>query len=495
MEEPPSLLAALSADSANTVAADSVWVPILWVSFLLLVNAFFVAAEFAIVSVRRSRIAQLVSEGNANATLVQQQQQQLRQFLSTTQLCITLSSLALGWIGAVQVAPLVCIGLARVEWLNSVLNAIPGEMETLATLVTFAMLTYLQVLLGELLPKTLAIIYSEATSLRLIGLSSATKMVLRPLIGLLNRSSNLLFRLLRIPVPDSAALIDAVTSEELQLLIASSSKSGSLEEEESTLLANVFEFGDAIASEVMIPRTSIDAIPQTATVRELLIEVEESSHSRYPVMGDSLDSITGMVQVKDVVGALGLENCTMDSSLAPFIRPAHFEHEQKKVGELLTTMQEERIPLVMVVDEFGGTAGMITVRDLVEEIFGRISDDADTEEEPEFVRLGDRIHLVQAQVDLDEVNEELELELPLQDDYQTLGGFLIFHMQKIPKLNERFVYEHLIFTVVGVDGPRLDRIQVEIVTPSRSPDDADVDDADVEVQSKQDNAQAASAKS
>ena len=151
MEEPPSLLAALSADSANTVAADSVWVPILWVSFLLLVNAFFVAAEFAIVSVRRSRIAQLVSEGNVSATLVQQQQQQLRQFLSTTQLCITLSSLALGWIGAVQVAPLVCIGLAKVEWLNAVLNAIPGEMETLATLVTFALLTYLQVLLGELL--------------------------------------------------------------------------------------------------------------------------------------------------------------------------------------------------------------------------------------------------------------------------------------------------------------------------------------------------------
>ena len=219
------------------------------------------------------------------------------------------------------------------------------------------------------------------------------------------------------------------------------------------------------------------------------MEVSESSHSRYPVMGESLDTITGMVQVKDVVGALGTDSCSLASSLAPFIRPAHFEHEQKKVGELLATMQEERIPLVMVVDEFGGTAGMITVRDLVEEIFGRISDEEDEEEEPEFVQIGDRTHLVQAQVDLDEVNEELGLELPVQDDYQTLGGFLIFHMQKIPKLNETFVYNNLIFTVVGVDGPRLDRIQIEVVATSGDVEDTSPSETDGE------QAEAASAQS
>ena len=489
MGEPPSLLAALSFAVANTTATElaverTFWVPFLWVSLLLLVNAFFVAAEFAIVSVRRSRIAQLVAENNASARLVKKEQEQLRQFLSTTQLCITLSSLALGWIGAVQVAPLICSGIMQLDWMNKVLGAFPGEMEAIATIATFALLTYLQVLFGELLPKTLAIIYAEATSLRLIRLSSAAKMVLKPFIWLLHWSSNLLFRLLKIPVPDSAALIDAVTSEELQLLIASSGESGSLEEEERTLLANVFEFGDTIASEVMIPRTSIHAIPQTASVRELLVEVDESSHSRYPIIGESLDTITGMVQVKDVVGALGLEKCTLDSPIAPFIRPAHFEHEQKKVGELLATMQEERIPLVMVVDEFGGTAGMITVRDLVEEIFGRISDDEDAEEEPEFVRVGESTHLVQAQVDLDEVNEELNLELPLQDDYQTLGGFLIFHMQKIPKLNERFVYDNVIFTIVSVDGPRLDRIQVEVVATSKQTEEIPVlEDEDTEAAS------------
>ena len=479
-------MAAFLAAAADTTATElsverAFWVPILWVSVLLLVNAFFVAAEFAIVSVRRSRIAQLVSENNTSAKLVQQAQKQLRQFLSTTQLCITLSSLALGWIGAVQVSPLICAGISRVTWLRNILGAFPGEMGAIATLATFALLTYLQVLLGELLPKTLAIIYAEATSLKLIGLSSVAKMVLKPFIGLLHWSSNLLFRLLRIPVPDSAALIDAVTSEELQLLIASSSESGSLEEEESTLLANVFEFGDTIASEVMIPRTSIHAIPQTATVRDLLKEVEESSHSRYPIIGESLDTITGMVQVKDVVGALGLERCTLESPISPFIRPAHFEHEQKKVGELLTTMQEERIPLVMVVDEFGGTAGMITVRDLVEEIFGRISDDEVADDEAEFVWVGERTHLVQAQVDLDEVNEELNLDLPLRDDYQTLGGFLIFHMQKIPKLNETFVYDNVIFTVAGVDGPRLDRIQVEVVATSQEAEEMPIlEDEDTE---------------
>ncbi|WP_017324734.1 hemolysin family protein [Synechococcus sp. PCC 7336] len=479
MGEPPSWLAAVAAETASTTSEADILIRLLWVVLLLLVNAFFVAAEFSIVSVRRSRIAQLASQGDANALLIQQEQEQLRQFLSTTQLCITISSLALGWIGAMQVAPLMQIGILAIPGLGGWLERPSVNAGAIAVLLTFSLLTYLQVLLGELIPKTLAIIYSEPTALQLIKLSSWTKLLLLPLISLLDWSSDLLLKLCRIPVPDSATLYDAVTSEELQLLIASSGESGSLEEEERELLANVFEFGDTVASEVMTPRTSIDAIAQGATVRDLLAEVAESNHSRYPVMEESLDTIQGTVQVKDVVGALGREECSLDSAIAPFVKSAHFEHENKRVGELLSEMQEQRLPLVMVVDEFGGTAGLITVRDLVEEIVGRISDDGDGQQEPEFQRVSDSRILVQAQVDLDEVNEELSLELPLQDDYQTLGGFLIYHMQKIPKIGETFVYNNLIFTVVGVDGPRLDRVQIEIVAPAAVEENETLEEAEV----------------
>jgi CBS domain containing-hemolysin-like protein len=477
MDEPPSLWAAFAALLDEPVAGSDLLTRLLWVVLLLLVNAFFVAAEFAIVSVRRSRIAQLASEGNAKALRVQQEQEQLRQFLSTTQLCITISSLALGWIGAKQVVPLVWAGLQALPGLGEWLNQLFVPAEAIATPLTFALLVYLQVVLGELIPKTLAILHAETVALRLIELSSLTKLFLRPFSNLLDCSSNQLLRLLGIPIPDSAALYDAVTAEELQLLIASSGESGSLEDEERELLTNVFEFGETVASEVMIPRTSIDAISKDATLQELLAEVAESGHSRYPAIGESLDDIVGTVQVKDAVGALGRGECTLESSIAEFIRKAHFEHQHKRVGELLSEMQEHHRALVVIVDEFGGTAGLLTVRDLVEEIVGHIADEEGDLSEPEFQRLSETSTIVQAQVDLDDVNEELGLELPLQDDYQTLGGFAIYQMQKIPNMGETFTYDNILFTVVSSEGPRLDRIQVDILPSEQEPDLESGDDA------------------
>ncbi|NJK72320.1 MAG: HlyC/CorC family transporter [Synechococcaceae cyanobacterium SM2_3_60] len=451
MDEPPSSWIPVSDDPLRDLVTR-----LLWVLLLLVINALFVAAEFSLVSVRRSRIVQLASEGNRSAQAVQRAQEQLRQFLSTMQACITMASLAMGWIGASQLAPVFAILLAQLPW------ALPVGS---ANLLVFLGLVYLQVLVGELIPKTLAIIYAEQTALSLMGVTSQLRWWLRPLVLLLDGSANLILRALRVPIPDSATLFNAVTAEELQLLIAATGESGSLEAEERELLTNVFEFGETVASEVMIPRTSIDAINETATVQDVLLAVADSGHSRYLVIGESLDDIRGLVHVKEVVAALGRGELSIETAINSFIRPAHFEYESKRVGELLSEMQQQHRAMVVIVDEFGGTAGLITIRDLVEEIVGRISDEVDADDEPDFQVVDERTTIIQAQVDLDDVNEKLLLALPIQDDYQTLGGFVIYQMQKIPQVGERFVYDNIEFTVMGIDGPRLDRIKMHILEP------------------------------
>jgi CBS domain containing-hemolysin-like protein len=216
-----------------------------------------------------------------------------------------------------------------------------------------------------------------------------------------------------------------------------------------------------VASEVMIPRTSIDAVPETATVQEVLAEVAESGHSRYPVYGESLDDIRGLIHVKELIGELAKGSLDLHSPITPFIREAHFEPENKPIAELLPEMRQHHWPMVVVVDEFGGTAGLITIQDLVEEIVGKLSDGPDPKaKEPDIQELDENTLLIQAQLDIEEVNERCHLNLPLHEDYQTLGGFLIYHLQKIPRVGEKFTYQDMEFQVVRMEGPRVDRVKV-----------------------------------
>jgi CBS domain containing-hemolysin-like protein len=268
-------------------------------------------------------------------------------------------------------------------------------------------------------------------------------------------------RLLGVQIPEASSFYSTMTVEELQLLIASSVESGNIEAEERELLSNIFEFGETVASEVMIPRTSIDAVPETATVQEVLAEVAESGHSRYPVYGESLDDIRGLIHVKEVIGELAKGSIDLHSPITPFIREAHFEPENKPIAELLPEMRQHHWPMVVVVDEFGGTAGLITIQDLVEEIVGKLSDGPDPNtKEPDIQELDENTLLIQAQLDIEEINERCGLNLPLHKDYQTLGGFLIYHMQKIPRAGEKFTYKEMEFQVVRMEGPRVDRVKV-----------------------------------
>jgi CBS domain containing-hemolysin-like protein len=451
-----------------------IWISAAWILSLLLINAFFVAVEFSLISVRRSRINQLVAENHQQAKQVQKAQDLLERTLSTTQLGITVSSILLGWIGAVQMSPVVKSLLARLFVTSSEESG--RWLDLGATVLTFCVLTYLQIVWGELVPKTLAIAHAEPISLGLAWLSSWVSWILNPCVELLRVSARFFLALLKIPIPDSASLYNTVTSEELQLLIASTS--GQIEDEERELLNNIFEFGETVASEVMIPRTSVAAVPVTATVQDVLIEVSESDHSRYPVYGDSLDDIKGLVHVKELVAGLAKGTLTLTTGIQSYIHPASFEHESKLISELLPEMQKEQRTMVIIVDEFGGTAGLITIKDLVEEIVGTLSDRAETSKrKPNIQIIDNSTVIIQAQMNVEEANERLNFNIPLHDDYQTVGGFLIYHLQKIPKGGEKFVYQNQEFQVLRVEGPRLDWIKVTTLSPHAEAEDSQIPSA------------------
>ncbi len=463
MDDPFPPVLVLTILSNHQLSWGDIGISLLWVIGLLSINAFFVAVEFSLVSARRSRMIQLAGEGNHQANLVKTAQEHLERALSTTQLGITIASILLGWIGVTQVAQLVQAGLVWIYHLmtNSTVDGVSTQLlPSLALVVTFVGLTYLQLVWGELLPKTLAIVYAEPISLRLAWLNDLVIRLLAPFVEVPRFTSRLVLQLFGVPIPDQTSLYSTMTAEELQVLIASV-ETGDIEEEERELLANVFEFGETVASEVMVPRTSLDAVSLSATVQDVLIEVGESNHSRYPVYQESLDDIKGMINIKTIISALAKEDIQLESSIETFIQPAHFVHENKLIAELLPEMQQHHQAMIVVVDEFGGTAGVITIKDLVEEIVGNLSDEAsDNGDEPDIEKIDELTYTIQAQISIEDLKEKLDLDLPNHDDYQTLGGFLIYQMQKIPRVGEKLIYQGLEFQVLRIEGPRLDRIKL-----------------------------------
>ncbi len=444
----------MAAETALPLPSD-ILLRLLSVLALIAINGFFVTAEFAMVSVRRSRINQLVESGNHRAKTVQNLQRNIERLLSTTQLGITLSSLALGWISENTMAVLVARAIAHLP-IPAPLNQTLAH--SLAIPLAFLLVAYLQIVLGELCPKSLAMLYSEQLALLLGPLSLAIARFFNPFIWILNQSTRWLLRLGGIRYTPGS-WYNRVTPEELQMIIATERESTGLEAEERELLSNVFEFGDVLVGEVMVPRTQIRALSYDDNFKTLLHEVVSSGHSRYPVMGESLDDIRGIIDFKKLAEPLSNGIMNLESPLAEWVRPARFVQEYMPLSELLPLMQRSRQAMVMVVDEFGGTAGLVTINDLVAEIIG----DRHEIERPETAlvqMIDDQTFLVQAQIDIEELNELLNLNFPLNDEYQTFGGFIIYQLQKIPNQGETLIYDGLEITVIATEGPRLNQIQI-----------------------------------
>ena len=418
---------------------------------LIGINAFFVAAEFSIVSVRRSRINQLAEAGDIQARTVQSFQRSLDQLLSTTQIGITLSSLALGWIGESTIAAVLLQLFHQLAFTVPFVGAIA---HSIAIPLAFVLIAYLQIVLGELCPKAVAMLFPERLA-RLFGPPSLTiSRLFTPFVWVLNHSTWWLLRLFGIRYTGSQSWYSRVTPEELQLIIRTSTESPGLDEEERELLNNVFEFRDVTAGEVMIPRTQISALPKTATLQAALDAIAETGHSQFPVIGESLDDVAGILSLKDLVGPLARHEATHASYIDDWIRPARFVPEYTQLHDLLQIMQKSGKSMVMVVDEFGGTAGLLTLADVTGEIIG---DSHELEEDVEVLvsMLDDQSYRVRAQTYIEEVNELLGVELPVEEDYQTLAGFLIHQLQKIPVPGDKVVYDEYEWTVTAVDGPKV----------------------------------------
>jgi CBS domain containing-hemolysin-like protein len=445
----------------ETLPPSAIASRVLAVLLLISINAFFVAAEFSMVSVRRSRISQLVSEGDIQAKTVQQLQRSLDRLLSTTQLGITLSSLALGWIGESTMAVTLAFWLTQTP-----LTATQSEAlaHALAIPVAFFLVAYLQIVLGELCPKSVAMLYPEQVA-RFLGPSSLTiARLFNPFIWILNQSTRLLLRLVNIQYSDQFTY-SRLTPEELQLIIRTTAETPGLEAEERELLNNVFEFRDVTAGEIMVPRTQIHAVPLAATFGSLMAVVAQAEYSRYPVTGDSLDDIHGILELKQLLQPLAQHQIQADTPIHPWVKPARFVPEYTPLHDLLATMQRTGQELVIVVDEFGGTAGLLTLRDLITEIIGEIHE-PDEEDEQMVQLMEDQSYRIKALTDLEEVNDLLNLNLPYADDYQTLGGFLIYQMQKIPHAGDRLIFADREWLVLSTDGPRLEDILVRSLDAS-----------------------------
>jgi CBS domain containing-hemolysin-like protein len=382
-------------------------------------------------------------------------QRSIDRLLSTAQLGITCSSLALGWIGEKTMAVAVATWVSQLPLPKSLTQTIA---HSLSVPIAFILIAYLQIVLGELCPKSVALIYAEQLARFLGPPSLAIARFFKPLIWILNQSTRWILKLLGIQYTGHS-WYDQVTAEELQMIIQTSTESMGLEAEARELLNNVFEFGDVTAAAVMVPRTSMSAIANDATFQMLLDEVAESRHSRYPVVGESLDEIRGVISFKELALPLAQGVLSSHTPIEPWIRPAQFVPEYMPLSELLSLMQQTRQQMVLVVDEFGGTAGLVTLKDVVAEIIGTVHS-LENPEELEVQSLDEQTWLVQAQMDVETVNERLNLDIPLMDEYQTLGGFLLFQFQRIPTLGETLTYKNIEFTIISAEGPRLHHLQI-----------------------------------
>ncbi len=417
------------------------------VAVLVLANAFFVAAEFALVSSRRTRIEAMIRRGDAKAKLARRAILALDRYISGTQLGITLASLGLGWLGEPTLAALF---QAAFGWLPAPLAQVATH--GVAVTVAFLCITFLHIVLGELTPRALALIYPETTSGWLAGPLIAFTVVTNPFIWVLKESANLVLKLFGERAP--TALERLHSPEELRMLVDQSAKAGKLDRDDARLLAGVFEFSEKTAREVMTPRTEMVALELDASLGEAADLIAKARRSRYPVMRASLDDIAGIVHAKDVLAALRAA-AAPPPRLADLVRPVHFVPGSREVEDVLADMKLMRVHMVIVLDEFGGTAGLVTMEDLLEEIVGQIYDEYDR---PAQARPSGTVPPPGAplpgNLTLDEANTRLGLSLA-SADYTTLGGYLFGKLGRLPKAGDRVTVDGGAFEILAMDGRRI----------------------------------------
>jgi CBS domain containing-hemolysin-like protein len=425
---------------------------------LVAANAFFVAAEFALVASRRTRLEAMARRGDKKARRVRKALGSLYSLLSATQLGITLTSILLGYVAEDTVAHLFH------DWFAS----LPRDLDFLtrggiASIVAVAAISFLHVVFGELVPKTWAITYPEATSRWVATPLIVFSWITRPFNALLNWSARTILRLLGIK--SSSPELDRVHSpEEIRMLVEQSRKTGGLGAGDARLLEGVFEFSEKNARDVMTPRTQIVALPAEASLAEAADRVAAAGRSRYPVTGESFDDVVGIVHAKDILRGL-LSGA--DAPVQDIARPAFFVPGTREVEDVLADMKRQKVHLAIVLDEFGGTAGLVTMEDLLEEIVGPIYDEYDQAPAAgpgtASGSAGSGVPILPGSAEIDDVNRLLKLHLD-DADYTTIGGLLFGRLGRLPTVGDRVNLQGATFEILEMDGRRVGRVRVWPVT-------------------------------
>lgn len=417
---------------------------LLIVFILVFLNGFFVAAEFSLVKVRQSRLTQLVKEGNRRANYALKVNKRLDTYLSATQLGITLASLGLGWVGEPAVSELL------VEPLMHKMGATdPTLISTVSVAVGFAIITFLHIVMGELAPKSLAIQKSEETSLWLSWPLLMFYRVFLPVIWLLNSAANGALRLIGIePAGEAEA---AHSEEEIRILMNQSAKSGVFDQDEMKLVDNIFDFSDMLAREVMLPRTDMDCLYTNLSWEENMKIVAETKHSRYPVAVEDKDQIIGFVHITDLL----LPEADRPLDLAQMVRPILNVPESMEVSHVLRLMQKKHSQLTLVVDEYGGTAGLLTAEEILEEIVGDLHDEFE-DERPEVEILAEGVYSVDGRMLIEEVNDLVGSDIE-DEEVDSIGGWLFKELEGAPAKGKKIQVDDTLFEVAESGRLRITR--------------------------------------
>jgi putative hemolysin len=422
---------------------------------LIVANAFFVAAEYGLVTSRRTRILELQHEGNRRARQVMQITGDPPRFIAAMQLGVTMTSLGIGALGE--------------QVLSQKFDTVMASV--LAVIVALLIVTYLHVVIGELVPKGIALGHPERTALAVSAPVRAFFTIFGPLVWLLQASSSFILRALGLQPP--GAEHEAHSEAELRMLLSSSAEQGEIEHEEQEMLYKVFDFADKEVSDVMVPRPEVVAISIALPPEEALKAVLESPFTRYPIYRESLDDIAGVLHIRDLIEAMhdrGIVSVDMEA----LVRPAYMVPETKDLGALLTEFRRTNQHMAIVIDEYGSMEGIVTLEDLLEEIVGEIEDEFDLPDET-IERIDEDTIRIDGTFPIDDFNEQFDCDLP-DEDYHTVAGFVFGELGRTAEPGDEVRHNGLLFSVDSVEGQRIDRLQVTF-QPWRRPEQQEDDDA------------------
>ena len=451
--------------------ALSIILKLLLLFVLIIVNAFFAMSEIAIISLNDAKMQKLAEEGNKKAKQVVKLTENSSRFLSTIQIGVTLA----GFLTSASASQTFADMLTNALMKTPVADVIPPGVINGASVILITILTsYFSLVLGELAPKRIAMQIPEKISFKVVGILLFVASVTKPFVKVLSVSTNAVVRLFGF---DPNADEENVTEEEIRMMVDVGGEKGVIEDTQKEMIDNIFEFDDLDAGDIMTHRTEMTAIEVTRSLEEVAELAIENGYSRIPVYEDDPDSIVGVLYAKDLLKYVG-HSIPSDLSISKVMRKALYVPETQACGDLFKAMNESRTQFAVVVDEYGGTAGIVTLEDVLESIVGNIQDEYDNEEE-EIKQINETTFTVDGTTDLDEVDELVGIELP-EGDYDTLGGFVISLLGYLPgEIGEEPIvaeYENLRFTVLSIEERRIDKIKVEILPVDDNSENEDEDD-------------------